>query len=102
MARLLEAHPDLDAVFLASDLMASGALTYLSQRGVRVPQDLAVVGFDDLEIAETTQPPLTTVAQPVGEMAARAGQMLADLLAGVPVPAEPTVFEARLVRRASS
>jgi len=102
MARLHDAHPDLDGVFIASDLMASGALTVLAQRGVRVPQDLAVVGFDDLEIAETTQPPLTTVAQPVGEMAARAGQMLADLLAGVPIAPEPTVFEARLVRRASA
>ena len=102
VARLLATHPDLDALFVASDLMASGVLTHLAARGIRVPQDVAVVGFDDLEVAESTHPPLTTVAQPVTEMAARAGRMLADLLAGVRVPAEPVLFEARLVRRGSA
>lgn len=102
MARLLDAHPDVDGVFVASDLMASGALTVLAGRGVRVPQDVAVVGFDDLEVAESLHPPLTTVAQPVAEMAARAGRVLVDLIAGGEPPAEPVLFEARLVERASA
>ncbi|MFB9639985.1 substrate-binding domain-containing protein, partial [Streptomyces spiralis] len=55
-----------DAVFVASDLMASGALRILRERGRTVPQDVAVVGFDDLTpIAETTDPPLTTVHQDI-------------------------------------
>ncbi|MFJ9250188.1 LacI family DNA-binding transcriptional regulator [Streptomyces sp. NPDC101776] len=79
MAVLLDRHPDLDAVFVASDLMASGALQTLRERGRRVPEDVAVVGFDDLTaISESTDPPLTTVHQDVAEM----GRLLARLLFG--------------------
>jgi DNA-binding LacI/PurR family transcriptional regulator len=79
MAALLDRHPDLDAVFVASDLMASGALQTLRERGRRVPEDVAVVGFDDLvSLSETTDPPLTTVHQDVAEM----GRLLARLLFG--------------------
>lgn len=77
MAALLDRCPDLDAVFVASDFMASGALQTLRERGRRVPEDVAVVGFDDLtSIAETTDPPLTTVHQDVEEM----GRLMARLL----------------------
>ncbi|MGV9350771.1 LacI family DNA-binding transcriptional regulator [Streptomyces spiralis] len=77
MAQLLDQAPDLDAVFVASDLMASGALRILRERGRTVPQDVAVVGFDDLTpIAETTDPPLTTVHQDIEEM----GRLMARLL----------------------
>ncbi|MEH0578397.1 LacI family DNA-binding transcriptional regulator [Streptomyces sp. B21-108] len=77
MAALLDRRPDLDAVFVASDFMASGALETLRERGRRVPDDVAVVGFDDLaSIAETTDPPLTTVRQDVKEM----GRLMAQLL----------------------
>jgi DNA-binding LacI/PurR family transcriptional regulator len=79
MAALLDRHPDLDAVFVASDLMASGALQVLRERGRRVPEDVAVVGFDDLvAISESTHPPLTTVHQDVGGM----GRLMARLLFG--------------------
>ena len=64
MARLLAAHPDLDAVFAASDSMAAGALRALKTHGRSVPADVAVVGFDDLPLAEQSDPPLTTVHQP--------------------------------------
>ncbi|MEU1187785.1 LacI family DNA-binding transcriptional regulator [Streptomyces sp. NPDC005859] len=77
MAALLHRRPDLDAVFVASDLMASGALQTLREHGRRVPEDVAVVGFDDLtSIAETTDPPLTTVHQDAEEM----GRLMARLL----------------------
>ncbi|MCX4700402.1 MULTISPECIES: LacI family DNA-binding transcriptional regulator [Streptomyces] len=77
MAALLDRCPDLDAVFVASDLMASGALQTLRARGRRVPEDVAVVGFDDLtDIAESTDPPLTTVHQDVEGM----GRLMARLL----------------------
>ncbi|MDQ0581302.1 LacI family DNA-binding transcriptional regulator [Streptomyces rishiriensis] len=77
MAALLDRHPDLDAVFVASDLMASGALQTLRERGRSVPADVAVVGFDDLtSIAEATDPPLTTVHQDAEEM----GRLMARLL----------------------
>ncbi|MEV8314953.1 LacI family DNA-binding transcriptional regulator [Streptomyces sp. NPDC059900] len=77
MVRLLDRCPDLDAVFVASDLMASGALRILRERGLRVPEDVAVVGFDDLAtIAEATEPPLTTVHQDIEGM----GRLMAQLL----------------------
>ncbi|HTI25887.1 MAG TPA: LacI family DNA-binding transcriptional regulator [Kutzneria sp.] len=68
MEQLLTAHPGLDAVFVASDLMAVGALHVLRGRGIRVPEDVAVVGFDDSGLAATSVPPLTTVRQPIEEL----------------------------------
>lgn len=102
MGRLLEEHPGLDAVFAASDLMASGALLRLGVLGIRVPEDVAVFGFDDLGFAETTDPPLSTVAQPVAGMAALAGTMLQSLIAGEDIGTEPGIFPPRLVIRASA
>jgi DNA-binding LacI/PurR family transcriptional regulator len=69
MRQLLEDDPALDAVFAANDLMAVGALQALRQAGRRVPDDVAVVGFDDIEAAKFTEPPLTTVRHPVVEQA---------------------------------
>lgn len=100
--RLLEAHPDLDAIFIASDLMASGAIPEIRARGRSVPGDVAVVGFDDIGVAETTDPPLTTVAQPLGKMAHRAGLLIEALLADGDIGTEPTIFEARLTVRESA
>ncbi|MEV4510566.1 LacI family DNA-binding transcriptional regulator [Dactylosporangium sp. NPDC049525] len=74
--QLLEEHPDLDALFVACDLMASGALQTLAAAGRRVPQDVAVIAFDDSLIAACTTPPLTSVRQPVEEMAAAATRAL--------------------------
>lgn len=69
MAELLDRHPGLDAVFAANDLMASGALRVLRERGRGVPDEVALVGFDDMvSIAEATEPPLTTVRQDVEGM----------------------------------
>ncbi|MGW2044196.1 LacI family DNA-binding transcriptional regulator [Streptomyces sp. NPDC001858] len=100
MAALLDRRPDLDAVFVASDLMATGALQILRERGRRVPEDVAVVGFDDLaSLAESTDPPLTTVHQDVPEM----GRLLARLLLRDDTPQPPSVVvPTRLVHRASA
>ena len=66
-ARCWSARPDIDAVFAASDLMAVGALRALRAAGRRIPEDVAVVGYDDTS-ARTADPPLTSVRQPVEEM----------------------------------
>lgn len=77
MRELLEHRPDVDAVFAANDLSAAGALRVLRERGRRVPDDVAVIGFDDmLPVAEQTDPPLTTVRQDIEEM----GRLMARLL----------------------
>ncbi|HVM70909.1 MAG TPA: LacI family DNA-binding transcriptional regulator [Anaerolineales bacterium] len=76
MQRLLEVAPALDAVFVNSDLMAIAAITVIQDRGKRVPQDIAVVGYDDLSIAMYNNLPLTTIRQNVP----LAGKLLAENL----------------------
>ena len=82
MARLLDQRPDLDAVFAASDLMALGALRTLRRAGRRVPDDVALVGFDDAPLAQHTDPRLTTVRQPVEEMGAAMTRQLLRRIGG--------------------
>lgn len=82
MAALLERAPDLDAVFVASDPMAVGALRVLRASGRSVPGDVAVVGFDDAPVAATCDPPLTTVAQPLGEMTSLMTELLLQQVEG--------------------
>ena len=74
--RLLAEEPDVDALFVGCDLMATGAMQALADLGRRVPQDVAVVGFDDSVIAVCTTPPLSSVHQPVEAMAAAATRAL--------------------------
>jgi DNA-binding LacI/PurR family transcriptional regulator len=109
MIRLLERSPGLDGVFAASDVMASGALRVLRARGMRVPEDVAVVGFDDMvSVAEWTDPPLTTVRQDIEEMGRLMARLLLRSLAagtgdssGTP-ELSPVVTPTRLVVRASA
>ncbi|MFC7614051.1 LacI family DNA-binding transcriptional regulator [Actinokineospora soli] len=82
MAELLDRHPDVDAVFAAADIIAVGAMRYLRSRGVRVPEDIAVVGFDDSVLATMASPPLTTVRQPVEELGRTTTWRLLAQLAG--------------------
>ncbi|NYI06911.1 LacI family DNA-binding transcriptional regulator [Allostreptomyces psammosilenae] len=82
MRQLLERAPDLDAVFVASDLMALGALTALRRAGRRVPEDVAVAGFDDAPIAVGAEPPLTTVRQPMERISAELVRLLMARIAG--------------------
>ena len=101
MRRLLDRRPELDAVFVAGDIMAAGALHALHRSGRRVPDDVAVVGFDDLPLAQHTRPPLTTVHQPLDLIGATAARRLLAELDGV--SQEPaTVLPTVLVPRASS
>jgi DNA-binding LacI/PurR family transcriptional regulator len=101
MRRLLDLTPDLDAVFAASDLMAFGALRALRGAGRRVPDDVAVVGFDDAPIARQASPPLTTVHQPVEEMGRQMARLLVALIGGN-VPESAVVLDTHLVRRESA
>lgn len=76
MNTLIEKGSLPDAVFAASDLIAIGALKALTEQGYRVPQDIALVGFDDLSITSFTSPPLTTVHAPTYEMGHYGAQIL--------------------------
>ncbi|MGZ6545769.1 MAG: LacI family DNA-binding transcriptional regulator [Actinomycetota bacterium] len=72
---------DVDAIFCANDAIAAGALVSLRQRGSRVPEDVALAGFDDLEFASQLDPPLTTIRQGVRHLGAEAANTLLQLLA---------------------
>jgi DNA-binding LacI/PurR family transcriptional regulator len=100
MKALLDTHPDLDAVFVANDNMAAGALRVLRDCGRSVPGDVAVVGFDDLETARHTDPPLTTVHQPIRALGREMARMLAALLSGQ--EPSPLILATRLVVRGSA
>ncbi|GAB3441952.1 LacI family DNA-binding transcriptional regulator [Actinophytocola sediminis] len=102
MTQLLAAHPELDAVFAASDLMAQGALAVLRAAGRSVPTEVAVVGFDDSSAALACDPPLTTVRQPVAEMAAEMARLLLARIAEPDAPPSKVIFPPTLVRRGSA
>jgi LacI family transcriptional regulator len=73
---LLHRHPSIDGIFAGNDLMAVGALKVLLQNGVKVPEQVAICGFDDIRLTEIMEPELSTVAQPIYEM----GELAADIL----------------------
>lgn len=90
------------AVVCASDVMALGAVRGARERGLDVPGDLSVVGFDDSSLMGFLDPPLTTVRQPVQSMGAAAVHALADAIAGQPVPSKEYMFKPELVLRSST
>lgn len=102
MRTLLDRTPDLDAVFAASDLMAAGALRVLREHGRRVPDDVAVIGFDDSAVARHTEPPLTTVYQPVEEMGRQMARLLLARIAGETGALSQVVLDTHLVLRDSA
>lgn len=102
MATLLERDPHLDAVFAASDPMAIGALRALRAAGRRVPDDVAVIGFDNSEAAAHTEPPLTSVHQPVNLMGRELVRALLDQIATGRSETRQTVLPTELIIRESA
>ncbi|MEU8460943.1 LacI family DNA-binding transcriptional regulator [Streptomyces sp. NPDC029003] len=102
MLRLLAERPDLDGVFAANDLMAQGACLVLGEHGRRVPDDVAVVGFDDSSAATAGRPRLTTVRQPVEAMATEMVRLLLDRLASPAAPRAEVLFAPALIVRDSA
>ena len=101
-----EANPP-EAVFCMNDLLAVGGLCALSQRGLRVPEDLSVIGYDDIELAAYTVPPLTTIRQPAAEIGRRAAEILVEQIENGVTAAEtlalpPTLVERHSVGRAAA
>jgi len=101
MRRLLEEVPDLGGVFAANDLMALGALHVLRDAGRRVPEDVAAIGFDDSRAALAARPRLSTVRQPVEDMAAEMARLLVARIGHTQDPVTATIFEPVLIVRES-
>jgi LacI family transcriptional regulator len=100
VTELLAAHQDIDAIFAADDESASGAMIALREAGFRIPEDVAVVGFDDTQLAPHLIPPLTTVHAPIEEIGQQAALQLIQLISGETV--DPvTMLPTELVIRQS-
>ncbi len=100
--RLLDRFPDLDGLFVASDLMAMGAFAALAERGMSVPDDIALVGFDDSPAATSSAVPLTTVHQPSEQMGFEMADLLLRLLGGDADVPRRNIMPLYLVRRDSA
>lgn len=100
--RLAEMAPRPAAVFAANDAMAIGCLLALGERGLRVPQDMAVAGFDDIPVARLIRPSLTTVRINIAELSRRALKRLVAVIDGDDAKDTPQTVHPRLVVRESS
>lgn len=99
MRQLLPAGPD--AVFSASDIMAIGAMRAIREAGLRVPDDVALVGFDDLPLATIPTPQLTTVRQPIDQFGFQAVEILIDLIDNGLYPPRRVIMDTELIIRDS-
>ena len=102
MRELLDRQPKLDAVFAANDLMAAGALRVIKSTGRKVPDDVAIVGFDDSHVARHTDPQLTSVRQPIEDLGRNMARLLLARLPESPVVPDPVVLPTELVIRESA
>ena len=106
MEELLKSGERFDAIFVASDLMASGAMHVLNRRGIQVPNDISIIGYDNLGVAETTVPELSSVYNPVREMAIVATNLLLDMIehadSAASIQLQPRILDTKLVVREST
>lgn len=102
MKQVLQSPVKPTAVFVCNDLMGIGALSAAHEAGIRIPQDLSVVGFDDIELAHFTSPPLTTIVQPKQRMGVMAVDMLLERIQSKRQQAKQVLLQPSLVVRASS
>ncbi len=102
MRDLLDKYPDIDAVFTASDPMAVGAMRALRERGRTVPDDVAVIGFDDSNATRHTDPPLTSVHQPSEAMGRQMVHLLVARVNGEPLEQPVVILDTHLVIRGSA
>ena len=91
-----------DGILAINDMMAMGVIGRLKSKGIRIPEDVSVAGFDDISIASIQETPLTTVAQPIRPMCMAAVEKLFDMIAGKDVPAAVEKLPVRVQHRNSS
>lgn len=101
MDRLLHQAPDLTAVVCANDWMALGAIEAVYQRGLRIPDDISLVGFDDIDSAQWLTPPLTTLRQPLRQIGAKGAELLIEQMETGQRCSETVLFPAELIVRQS-
>lgn len=100
--RLLERHPNIDGLFVGNDLMAVGALKAAESLGINVPGNLSIIAFDGISLGETTSPSLTTMAQPIYQIGARAAEMLIEQIDQQETTLRSEEFSVQLIEREST
>lgn len=100
--RLFGSQPAPSAIFACNDLMAIGVYRYVHERGLSIPRDLSIVGFDDIRLAAFTNPPLTTIRQAKHEMGSLAARLLLERMAQPDLPPRLEILDTQLVVREST
>jgi LacI family transcriptional regulator len=101
MSELLSGQPDFTAAFVASDTLAYGAMAAIRERGLTIPQDIALVGLDDLPLSRFIDPPLTSVHLPAAELASQAAGILFQILQEEQPAQKQVILDTHLVVRES-
>lgn len=101
LGKELSKREDFTAIFVTADIMAAGIMSGLIEGGRRIPEDISIVGFDDLEISLITSPKLTTIHQDVEKKGIIAAKMLTDYLEGKPINKKCIILPVRIVERES-
>lgn len=99
---LLTHHPEIDGIFAGNDLMGVGVLKAAQTLGIRVPEDLSVIAFDGISLGETTTPALTTMAQPIYDIGAKAARLLLEQIDQPEKKHHSVEFEVELIKRQST
>ena len=102
MQAILQSPQQPTAVFVCNDLMGIGALSAAHEAGLRIPQDLSIIGFDDIELARFTSPPLTTIVQPKQRIGRLAVDMLLERIQGGRTDTRQVLLQPELIVRAST
>lgn len=100
LVKLLNQKPDITAIFAASDEIAVGAISAAYQLGLKVPDDLSIIGYDNINLATMSVPPLTTIHQPFIEMGEIAGNMLMDMMENEQIP-KSRIIQHSIIERMS-
>ncbi|TFB12946.1 LacI family transcriptional regulator [Filobacillus milosensis] len=99
---LLEAHPEIDGIFAGNDVMALGVLKAAESLNINVPEELAIIGFDGIDLTEMTTPELSTISQPIYQMSVEAAETLVALIEGKTNAQSGHVFPSTLIQRQST
>lgn len=96
--RLLEKYPDTDGIIAANDMVAISVYKELHRKGIRVPEDIQLIGFDNISLSSLFTPEITTIAQPIKKMGQDAVRMLTEYVAGAQINRNK-VFDVKLIKR---
>ena len=89
----------VDAIFYSNDIMALGGMKVLLRKGLKIPEDIKIMGFDNIDICEIFEPELTTIAQPIYDMGKESCRLLIDVINGVSVERKQVYFKTELIIR---